>query len=206
MTRNTHRQSKHLEECLAYLKHQTQNWATLQSRQRQIDVPRLDPVACKELQIKGAIAVYIGRRPFTLFDCGWMKDYILTTNSANMPPTRHALNSELLIACYEKTVKKITPCIAAKRYLNFSTDKTSNIHKERVQNLCIIIEDQESYYLCSDTINNPNESMDGRWTADWTTKKLDKVAGTDRWHRINSVGTDTYNTMRDTWNRMARDL
>lgn len=205
MSRSTHRQSKHLEECPAYLEHQAQNRATLQPRQRRIDVPRLDPVARRELQIKGAMAVYMGGRLFTLFDCGWMKDYILTANPANMPPTRRALNGELLIACYEKTVKKIIPCIAAERYLNFTTDEISNIRKERVQNLCVVIEDQGAYYLFSDTINNSNESMNGRWTAYWTTKKLDKVVGADGWHRINSVGTDTCNTMRDSWNRMARD-
>lgn len=32
------------------------------------------------------------------------------------------------------------------------------------------------------------------------------MVGADGWHRINSVGTDTCNTMRDTWNRMARDF
>lgn len=181
MARNTHRQSKHLEECPAYLEHQAQNRATLQPRQRRIDVPRLDPVARRELQIKGAMAVYMGGRPFTLFDCGWMKDYILTTNPANMPPTRRALSGELLIACYEKTVKKITPCIAAERYLNFTTDETSNIRKERVQNLCVVIEDQGAYYLCSDTINNPNESMNGRTMDGRLDNKKARQSGRSRW-------------------------
>ncbi len=63
----------------------------------------------------------------------------------------------------------------------------------------------KEHTIYSDIINDPNESMNGRWTADWTIKKLDKVVGADGWHRINSVGTDTCNTMRDTWNRMARD-
>lgn len=31
------------------------------------------------------------------------------------------------------------------------------------------------------------------------------MVGADGRHRINSVGTDTCNTMRDTWNRMTRD-
>lgn len=112
------------------------------------------------------MAVYMGGRPFTLYDCGWIKDYILITNPANMPSTRRALSGELLIACYDKTVKKITPRIASERYLNFTTDETSNIHKEWVQNLCVVIQDQGAYYLCSDIINDPNESMNGRWTAD----------------------------------------
>lgn len=134
----------------------------MEPRQRRIDIPRLDPVARRELQIKGAMAVYMGGRPFTLYDCGWMKDYILTANPANMPPTRHTLSGDLLIACYEKTVKKITPRIASERYLNFTTDETSNIRKERVQNLCVVIQNQGAYYLCSDIINDPNESMNGR--------------------------------------------
>ncbi len=47
--------------------------------------------------------------------------------------------------------------------------------------------------------------MNGRGTAYWTLKKIEKVVGIDRLHRINSVGTDTCNTMRDAWNQMARD-
>lgn len=76
------------------------------------------------------MAVYIGGRPFTLFDYGGMKDYILTANPANIPLTRRAFSGKLLITCYKKTVKKITPCIAAKKNLNFTIDKTSNICKK----------------------------------------------------------------------------
>lgn len=49
-----------------------------------------------------------------------------------MLPIRYALNSKLLIAYYKKIVKKIIPCIAVKKYLNFTTDKTFNIYKEQV--------------------------------------------------------------------------
>lgn len=57
-----------------------------------------------------------------------------------MSLTRRALNYKLLINYYEKTVKKIIPRIAAKRYLKFTTNKTSNICKKQVKNLCIVIE------------------------------------------------------------------
>lgn len=97
VARNTHRQSKHLEECPTYLEYQVQNRTILEPRQRRIDVPRLDPVVRRELQIKAAMAVYMGGRRFTLYDCGWMKDYILTANPANMPPTRHALRGDFYL-------------------------------------------------------------------------------------------------------------
>lgn len=70
-----------------------------------------------------------------------MKDYILTVNLVNMPPTRSTLSSELFIAYYKKMVKKIAPCIAIKRYFNFTTNKIFNIRKKQVQNLCVVIED-----------------------------------------------------------------
>lgn len=84
-------------ECPAYLEYQVQNRTTLEPCQRRIDVPCLDPVARRELQIKGAMAVYMRGRPFTLYDCGWMKDYILTANPASMPPTRHALSGDFYL-------------------------------------------------------------------------------------------------------------
>ncbi|MCJ1346197.1 hypothetical protein MMC31_004412 [Peltigera leucophlebia] len=190
LANNTCRQSKHLEECLAYLEHQAKHRGNTEVRQRRIDIPRLDPIARRALQMKEAMAVYMGGRPFTLQDCAYMRDYILTANPANTPPGRPKLSGELLIACYEKTIQKVIPRITAERYLNFTTDETSNIRKERVQNLCVVIQ-EGAYYVCSETFNNPNESMNGRWTADWTLKKIENVVEIDGWHRINLVGTDT---------------
>ncbi len=45
-------------------------------------------------------------------------------------------------------------------------DETFNIRKERVQNLCLVIQEEGAYYMCSEIINNPNVSMNGRWTTD----------------------------------------
>lgn len=151
------------------------------------------------------MAVYIGGQPFTLYDCGYMRDYILTANPVNIPPQHRALSSNLLVACYEKTIKKVAPRIAVKRCLNFTKDETSNIRKERVQNLCVVIPDKGAYYLSSKTVNNLNVSMNGRWIAEEILKKLETVVGVDRWDCINSVGTDTCNTMRDSWNRIAKN-
>ncbi len=135
-------------------------------RQSRIDIPRLHPIARRMLQMKETMAVYKGGRPFTLYDCAYMRDYILKANPAKIPPGRRILSGGLLIAFYEKTIQKVIPRITAERYLNFTTDETSNIRKEQVQNLCVVIQKDGAYYMCSETINNPNESMNGRWTAD----------------------------------------
>ncbi len=80
--------------------------------------------------MKGAMAVYMRRRPFTLYDCAYMSDYILTANPANIPSGRRTLSGELLIAYYEKNIQKVISQITAERYLNLTTDETSNIRKE----------------------------------------------------------------------------
>lgn len=49
-----------------------------------------------------------------------------------MLPIKHTFSGKLFIAYYKKIVKKITHCIAAKRYFNFIIDKTSNICKEQI--------------------------------------------------------------------------
>lgn len=108
-------------------------------RQLQIVVLYLDPIPKCQLQLKGAMAIYMGARPFGLYNCAYMKDYIVTANSVNIPPYCRLICGELLIACYEKTRKKIVPRIASKSFLSFTTDGTSNIHKEKVQNLCVVI-------------------------------------------------------------------
>ncbi len=148
-------------------------------RQSCIDILRLDSIARRALQMKGAMAVYMERRPFTLYDCVYMRDYILTANPANIRPGHRTLSGELLIACCEKTIQKVISRITAEKYLNFTTDEISNIRKEQVQNLCLVIQKEEVYYSCSETINNPNKSMNGRWTSDWTMKKIEKVVRID---------------------------
>lgn len=107
------------------------------------------------------MAVYIRRKPLLLLNCKQIKDYIITANLANMLPMRRFLNNELFIFFYEKMVKKIIPRINVKRYLKINTNKTFNIRKKRVQNLCFVIENQEIYYLYSNTINNHNKSING---------------------------------------------
>lgn len=103
----------------------------------------------------------IGRWSFILYDCAYMRNYIFTANPINIPLGRYAFSRELLIACYEKTIQKIISQITAERYLNFTTNKTSNIRKKCVQNLCIVIQEERIYYICSETINNPNQLMNG---------------------------------------------
>lgn len=76
------------------------------------------------------MVIYMREKLFTLINYRQIKNYILTTNPANMLFTRYAFSDELLIICYEKTVKKIIPCIPTKKYLNFTIDETFNIHKK----------------------------------------------------------------------------
>lgn len=107
--------------------------------------------------------------------------------------------------CYEKTKKKVVPRIASESFFNFTTDETSNIRKERVQNFCVVIPQKGAYYICSEIVNNAGTSIGGKWTAEWTLEKMEDVAGPDGFDCINSVGTDTCNTMRDSWNKMERN-
>lgn len=99
------------------------------------------------------------KKPFILFDCEQIKDYIFTTNLANISPTRHTFSGKLLIVYYKKIIKKITLYIADQRYFNLIINEIFNIRKEQVQNFCIIIENQKTYYLCLDIIHNSNISI-----------------------------------------------
>lgn len=44
-------------------------------RQLQIVVPYLDPISKCQLQLKGAMAIYMGARPFGLYNCAYMREY-----------------------------------------------------------------------------------------------------------------------------------
>lgn len=130
VAKNICRQSKLLEKYPVYLEHQVKSQRFIKLRKRHIDILSLDLIVRRVLQIKIAMAVYIKEQLFTLCNCMWMKDYILTANSTNTPPERYTLSGHLLVTFYEKTIQKILPWITAKRYLNFTTNEI-NIQKSR---------------------------------------------------------------------------
>lgn len=99
------------------------------------------------------------RQLFTLYDCAWMKNYILTTDPANTLPKCYKLNGDLLVTCYEKTIQTVFSYITAERYLNFTTNETFNIWKRRAQRRCMVVQEKRAYYIYFETINNLNESL-----------------------------------------------
>ena len=91
---------------------------------------------------------------FILYDYIYIYNYIFIANFTNILFRCYILNRKLLIAYYQKTIQKIIPQIIVKKQLNFTTDNTLNI-----QNLYIVIQEKSIDYICFETINNPNKSI-----------------------------------------------
>lgn len=80
--------------------------------------------------MKKTIAMYIRKKPFIFDDYVYIYNYIFIANPANILLNRCIFSREFLIAYYEKTIQKTILQITNKSYLNFITNKMSNIRKK----------------------------------------------------------------------------
>ena len=92
---------------------------------------------------------------------------------------------------YRATQKKVTSLLQTN--LNFIADESSNIRRERVQNLCVSVKEYGAFYLESEPLQG--ETLDGEWNANWLHKKL-SAAVSGEFSRINSITTDTCPTQK----------
>lgn len=203
--RNTPRQREHLASCGPYLRAMEErnevNSITLRQHSR-LQIQALTPEATEVLNIKAAMAVYMGARPFTLYEEYYMDDFITTLNAAYKPLRRDQLSGPYLDKCYAVTKTSIESRLRTKGRLNFVTDESTNIRKERIINLCCNIPLEGAYYICSKAIGSV--SMGGEEITAWVLQEI-KTVTSDNFSRVNSVATDTCNTMRNAWGRLQED-
>lgn len=202
--KNTSRQRDHLAECGAYLQameaKREVNAITL--RQPRLSIPILTSEAQEMLHLKGAMAVYMGARPFNLYEEEHMKDFLTSLNAAYKPLRREQLSGPYLDKCYDATKVSVESRLRANNRLNFVTDESTNIRKERIINLCCNVPNEGAYYICSKAIGSASMGAEG--LAAWVLEEIGAVTSKD-FSRVNSMATDTCNTMRSVWNRLQCD-
>jgi len=103
---NSHRAVKHLEdECPGYIHSErpAKRQATLQ-----LGVQTLSRAKKEKLDSAAAMAVYMGARPFALFEEFHMKRFInILSDELYTPPNRYAISGDLLSAAYKEVRGKV---------------------------------------------------------------------------------------------------
>ena len=196
--KNNTRALEHLlNDCPGYKAKQDQaleNTNPLQKRQRTLTISTLSTVRKRKLDSMAAMAVYMGARPFQLFDEAYMKDFIFTvSDGVYLPPSTHLIGGNLLEEAYTTLRNKIEVLIRGQDKLNFVLDESLNISSHQIVNISIVIPQYSSIFLGNEDIGN--KSLDTPFFTNWF---LRKAASYDL-SRVSSLTTDTCSTMRSIW-------
>jgi hypothetical protein len=196
--KNNSRALDHLRICPGYLAKQAAGAKAddngSRKRQRTLTVSTMSLTRKRKLDSMAAMAVYMGARPFQLWEDAYMRDFIITaTDNLYQPPNRMLIGGDLLDQQYAEVQSKVDALIYGQDSLNFVLDESSNISSQRIVNLSIVIPQYGSIYLANENVGRHD------LTASFFTNWFIKRASQYDLARISSLTTDTCATMRNTW-------
>lgn len=115
------------------------------------------------------------------------------------------MSGPLLDEAYITVKKKVDAQLDVCNHLNFFTDETANIRKERVINLCCHVPSTATsngggFHLKAET--GVARTMTAKVQAEWIVKGCKEATHNQTW-RINCLGTDTCSTMRSMWTEVT---
>ena len=211
MAKGTSRQQQHLDfNCMRYKIHMA---STIAKQEEEGEKPHIQstltarhvcpPEQVLRLHRTAAMACYMTNLPFSHWENPYVRDHERQLHPNYTPPTHTQLAGSLLEWAYGHVKEKVDKQLRASD-LNFFTDETTNIRKERVINFCCHVPKTSTsrgggFHLKADVAIA--RTMDGEIQAQWLYEQLISATGGELW-RVNSIATDTCDTMR----RAARFL
>ncbi|TIA76942.1 hypothetical protein D6C76_05236 [Aureobasidium pullulans] len=113
------------------------------------------------------------------------------------PPSRDRLSNELLTAAYDDMVKKVTRIIDSQGHgcrLNFISDESDALNKDRIMNISVNVSEGQAYHLT--TCNTGSLKHDHKGLYLLLVSKIRGQVGEHGLGRWNSLCTDTCATQR----------
>jgi hypothetical protein len=166
-------------------------YKTQLSMHRSVIVSRT-PSRSEQHEFKASIAFscYVDNLSFTTFDVGKaIRESYRKINPLLAFPSRREIATTLLDAQYERTSMAIQTLIRSEPFLNFSLDESTNIRRERIQNLCINCPSYGAFYQLSESLED--RTMNARSCADWAIQAMEDAKGDRPWSELNSLVMDT---------------
>ena len=144
---------------------------------------------------------FVGNHPFTIFEEPHVKKLIHHLNPAWKPPSRKAISGPLLDAVYANVKKQTDQYISTLPHINIITDESSDINRTRICNISIHSKCGSMHYTSEDIGANRMTAVSA---AQWLRNHLITLTNGDL-TRLNSVTTDTCNTMFKMWTELRHD-
>lgn len=198
----------HLSKCKPYLTHQkTTGIETTavrmaefkqkekSNKQQHLNIPTLTPEKKAKIDEKFALAAYANGLPFTVFESPEMREAFKELHPAYTPPNRKALSGPLLDQVYEKVKVKVDELLSSLQCINIVTDESTDINSTRINNLSIHTPHGAIFWSSDDVGATQNTAEN---LAQWVKGKMNEISEGNLL-RINSLATDTCQTMFSTW-------
>lgn len=152
---------------------------------------------------RAATAVYMTSQ----YENKYVAAHLHGLDSSYKAPSHGALVGHLLDQCYEDVNDKVDARLRAPRFLNFYTDESNNIRKDRVINFLAHTPKGcgtkgRCFYIHSES--NGAKTMDAKTQAAWLITQMTQTTEGKLW-RVNSLTTDTCNLMHALWKSLKKD-
>jgi hypothetical protein len=140
-------------------------------------------------------------KPFSLFESEkWIDAF---AELAYKPPRKDTIGGPLLEKLYESIRQRVKDeILKSGSLINIAVDESTNISNERIQNTSIITMDGQSFHWLSKDLGSTQQSADEIAKA-VLTNLVDMTDGD--LSLVNSLATDTCNTMKSTWEKLGQD-
>jgi hypothetical protein len=205
---NSHRALDHLKpgKCPVYKRPSSEASSSFErpaKRQQtlQLGVPTISKSKKQKLDRAASMAIYIGARPFALFDEPYMKAFIdLLSDSLYKTPSRHLIGGNMLDEIYKELQSKILQLLDQQKYLQFILDESPDLNHRRIINLSVVIPGYGSFYLENEHIGD--RTLNAQFFVEWFFQKTKRYCSDPK--RMSSLSTDTCATMQKTWTGLAK--
>ena len=213
MAKGTSRQQQHLDfHCTRYKIHMA---SSITKQEEEGEKPHIQSTltarhVCPAEQVlrlhrTAAMACYMTNLPFNHWEDPYVRDHERQLHAGYVPPSHAQLAGPLLEWAYSTVKEKVDRILRASD-LNFFTDETTNIRKERVINFCCHVPKSATatgggFHLKAEV--GIARIIDGELQARWLHEQLVSTTGGELW-RVNSVATDTCDTMRKVARLLAK--
>jgi len=205
---NTHRALEHLDVCSGYTKLLSERpGSSGQPAKRQqtlqLGVQSIPRVKKQKLDSAAALAVYMGPRPFRLWEDKYFRAFVgLLSDSLYIPPHRDIIGGDLLDQTYLEVRSKVLSILDEQSSLQFVIDESPDINHRRMVNLSVVIPKFGSFYLENEYIND--KSLNSSFFVEWFFQKTKQYCSDPK--RMSSLSTDTCATMQKTWTGLEEHL
>ena len=203
MDHNTTNLQKHLDKCKPYRdgKPPDEPAGTQQTLSNLIAAM---PQTKTDHWKRAGMAIYMTNLPFNHYENRYVKDHLLHLSPKYATPDRKALSGHILNECYGDVRIKVELRLDAARWLNFYTDESNNIRRERVINLLAHASpgcgtDGGCFYINSEI--NGSKTMSADIQLVYVLRQMTLVTNGNL-GRVNSLATDTCATMRSLWSKI----